>query len=134
MRALEQGYELRILQHLSLGYIHLKIGATMCHEKLRNSLEDLPHKTQLNVKQRSPASSLKYAQMQQTIQPLCTMQSKVVSKRRYIVVDVSTHGVKKVEATAHSKHAMTYSYTIQSCQCRWSITLTTLRRTSRIQR
>ena len=55
MRALEQDCELRIIQHLYLGYINLKIGATLCHEKLRNSLEDLPHKTQLIMKQRSPA-------------------------------------------------------------------------------
>ena len=132
MWALEQSYELRILQHLCIGYINFTIGATLCLEKLSNSLEDLPHKTQLIKKQRSPASSLKYTQMQQTIQPLGTMQIKVVSKRRYIVAGVSIHEMKKVEATAHLKHAMTC--TIQSCHCRWLTALTIPRRTSRIHR
>ena len=56
------------------------MGSRLYHEKLRNSLEVISHKTQLNMKQRSPASSLKYAEIQQTIQPLGTMQSKVFSE------------------------------------------------------
>ena len=46
--------------------------------------------------------------MQQTIQPLGAMQSKVVSKWRYIVAGISARGEMKVETTAHSKHAMTH--------------------------
>ena len=51
--------------------------------------------------------------MQQTIQPLSAMQSKLVSKWRYIVACISTRGVMTAGATAHSKHVMTHSYTIK---------------------